>query len=804
MWGVRGFDDLSQDVRFAVRSLARAPGWTLAVLVIIVLGVGAAAVVFSVVQTLLIHPIDYPAASRIAIARRVDPVAEMATSPSADYVDAWRRSARSVDAIAGFARHDVQVSSDGARTVVSAVLIDTGFLAFAGAHPIVGRNFTAEEMIAGGPRSVLLGETFWRGQLRGRVDIVGSTMRIGDGLATIVGILPVTLQLPEVDVGPPDLWLPLIRSENARLSGVAVRLRPGSSRVAAETELDSIDAHADIRGPGAGGHFVTRLIRPAETLRFANILLMLSGAVALLLIVACANVAHLMLVRGAARERELAVRYALGAGRGRIVRQIVTECLVLSGAGCAIALPAALIALRLVVAGRPTNLTALSRVTMNSSVIVSAIIFALVSGVAFGLLAGRRAVRSGLANGLRSNSGPNRRGRRLHMAFIVSEIALSATLLVGALTLVRGITRLEGTDVGFDSRGLFALTVPFPSAAASQAARDAFEAGLLERGRAVVGVRSATLAGTAPPRVTFLPAQFQAEGRPAPQGPPTTVTADAVAPDYFTTLGLRLTAGRSFDAARPDPTEVVINEAFARQLWPAASPLGRRFRAGDGTPTGESPWLTVVGAARNAVMHGLLEDAAQPAMYLPRPSELLAGPRVTLLVRVSAGASSPVNALRRLGMEVASEGAIPKVTDVEREMGETIANPRFTTMVLCGFAVVAVILAMVGLYGVVAFTVAQRTREIGIRITLGATNATIARLVVGQGLAISGIGVFLGAVGAIGGARVLAHSVDGIPGGDVESFVVGAAVLLTVSLVACIVPTVRAAAVDPLIAIRSE
>ena len=803
------FDSVKTDLKFAARSFARSPGWTAVALLTIALGVGATTAVFSVVDGLLIHPVSYPNANRVFVVRHDMPFganAHMYGPIRSDYLAAWR-SARSLDGVEGYQRRDITLTLGAEPQMAHAVSIDTSFLSFAGARPLIGRNFSADEA-ANAPRVALLSERYWRRQFGAAHDILGKVIQADGQSVTIIGVLPASLRLPDFEIAPADLWL--LRSNNGdqRLRGVLARLRPGVSTTMAETELDSIVARSGLGGDETAGSRM-RLLRPGETLGFRRTLVMLSGAVALLLLVACANVAHLLLARGAARERELAVRHALGAGRARLVRQLLTESLVLMVIGGSAAIAVGGAGLRLLASVRPEKLSALSQFSLDQRVLVVASILTISTAIIVGLFVALRTARRGIGEALRAGNGTGATGpdgRRVRSTLVVTEIALSATLLVAALLLVHGVINLQRADLGFNAHRLYGVTFSLRGGGfASAAQRRELEQQLLERGRRIPGARGVTIAATVPPTGGFLMAGFDTPAQPAKPNDASTVSINWIAPNYFTVLGIPLLGGRTFDAQSAERNEVVINETLAKQLWPndAGTPVGKRFRtAGNGVDVGASPWYIVAAVARDAVMHGLLNDGVEPTLYFPLDGGLDAN-RTTLIVRGSDDAGFAVG-LRQLAVATRRGGALPTITNVEQELSDSIAEPRFSMRVLAAFAALAVILAAIGLYGVISYTVTRRTREIGIRMTLGATAPTIARLVVADGLRLSIVGIGLGLVGAIGGTRVIQTTLYGVQRSDPWSFAIGAVALLGISAAACLVPTIRATAVDPAVAVRAE
>lgn len=799
-------DSLASDARYAVRSFARSPGWTTVALLTMALGIGASTSVLSVIDGLLLRPISYPHANRVATVT-LDVMfgagRHVRASPTPATLDAWRTSARSIEQIEGYARRELSLAETPGAEPLHAALIGDRFLNFAGATPVVGRLFSSDEASATAPTVAMLAEPYWRREFGGSRDVVGKVIHANGQSLTIVGVLPATLRLPDLEGDQADVWLPLSKTRDQRFAGVVARLRAGVSTQTAAAELDAIMKRA-ADDPLATQDTKVQLVRPSDTLGFRTALQMLAGAVALLLLVACANVSHLSLARGASRERELAVRYALGAGRSRLVWQLLTESLLLSAAGGILASAVGATALAVVRAAHPSTLPALGTVRVDRSLFAIAAALTSVTGVAIGLLVAFRVARSGIADALRLAGGERRASSRLRSALVVSEIGLSATLLVGALLLVRSVISLQSVSPGLDPRGVYAMTLPLRGAGGdSRGGQLAFARRLLDRTRALPGVTAATLAGAVPFRSPMYLGAFETPEHPGDPANPTTSVANSVAPDYFAVTGISFVAGRTFDAGAADRNEVIVDEVFAKQLWPSELAVGKRFRiASNGPGDAPTPWWTVIGVTKSVLAHGLLDGTPSPAVYSPLEQAFDRG-RIAVIARWSGG-SAPAATLRRLGAELAPGGPPPTVTNLSQLLRDSIAEPRFSMIVLAAFAGLAVLLAAVGLYGVVAYSVTQRTREIGIRMTLGATRQAIARLVIGDGLRLSCAGIVLGLAGAVAATRVIQIALYGVGRGDLTSFAVGAVGLLTISLIACVVPVMRATAVDPAIAVRAD
>ena len=811
-------DGLRSDLRYALRSLARAPGWTAVALLTIALGVGATTTVFRIADTLLVRPIPYPYGDRVFIARHemtIEGHPAYAPLPVAA-VREWRAHAHTIEAAVPFRSYDGELGDSTQPISVTTTAIDTAFLAFAGAHPVIGRNFTVAETMPGGPPAVILAEPFWRSRYGGATDVIGKLLKVDGQPRTIVGVLTSSLAIPDFRYQPAALWLPLVERDAPYVNGIIVRLAPGIDPKTATAELDTIfqrahlgdpDALAMVRRPGRLSITLRlALTRPQDNLTIRESLVMLVCAVGLLLLVACANIAHLLLARGASRQRELAVRHALGAARRRLLRQLVTESLLIAVLGGVLAVVVGWIGLEVLSAVRPRDMVSLAYVSTNGAVLTTAAALAIGCGLSIGLFAALRIAGRELGVSLRAGAlTTTMRGRRLRASLVVGEVALSATLLVGALLLTHTVFNLQRTKLGFDARRLYGLTF-MVRRGSPLAERAAFAAQLVDRARQMPGIEGVALAGAAPqPHYWRMLGLLETPEHPATGGKGEATATNFVAPDYFAMIGMPIIAGRSFDEGSVDRNEAIVSLSLARRLWPNESPLGREFRNGLVGPTGTlEPWQTVVGVVPDMV-EDLLEGPARQATYRPlvtaRPGSMQAN-SMTLLVRLRA--DQPESRIAQIAGSVAPGSPRPVITNVRESIEASMAAPRFLMQVLATFAGLGVLLAAIGLFGVISYSVAQRTREIGVRMTLGASRASIARLVVGDGLRLALIGIVLGLLGATAATRLIQSVLYGVSRLDPVSFALGAALLLAVAAVACAVPMCRATGVDPLVAVRAE
>ena len=812
MTRTRWLDALAQDVRFAFRSSLRQKGWTAIAVLTLALGIGANTAVFSVVNSLLLHPLPYPRLDRVRIVFQ-EPSEGNATgmsvmiSPTVGFIREWRASSRSFEAIEPFGTTDMGLrQGDGVPAVVHTARVLPSFMRFAGVRPLLGRGFLASDLGEEAGRVAVIGEPMWRARFGSDPSIVGKPITLDGKPYTVIGVAPPDLRLPQLDQPSTDVWLPLDLATQTNL-GLALigRLREGAEQAAAAKELDSLAARSEASVANAAQrmstNFRTKLVAPRELVGFRDSLLMLAGAVALVLLIACANVAHLMLARAATRQRELAVRAALGAGRARLLRQLLTESLVLAAAGCVGGIAIGWLALQAIIAVRPPSLGELGAVRMEPIALGVAAAISVVTGVLFGMVGAVQSARHGTHDALKAgalSASGTRRQQRLRSALVVSEIALSTCLLVGATLLVRSVMHLQSIDLGFDSRNLYGVEVALPQGADGRpVGHVAFYDQLLERARAIPGVRAVTLAGGAPPRRSFMVGALHVEGKPAPPaGSSSFIPFNPVSDDFFRFMGIRLLEGTMFTDTSSKARQVIVNEGMAKKQWPGESAVGKRLRVSFGN---EGDWMTVVGVVADARTGGVTSDPADAMIYTPVGHAF----SLAALVRTSGG-GDPIGQLRAVAASIDANLPPPTITSVEDAVTQGIARPRFTMLLLAAFSTLALVLSAVGLYGVMAYAVAQRTREIGIRIALGATRRTIARAVLGQGAALAVAGVVSGLLAAAWGTKLLQKMLYGVERTDPASFMAGAAVLLATALVACVVPMRRAVRVDPQVAMRAE
>ncbi len=796
--------DARQDLAFALRTLGRQKAWTAITIATLALGIGATTAVFSVVSTLLLHPLPYPHPRRVVYvdqqpAQGNTTGLSVTITPGAAVIRAWKESSHSFEALEPARNEDRSLkTTTGDPSSVRTTAVLPSFADFAGVAPIAGRNFTTRDL-ADARRVAVLGEGFWRERMAASQSVLGQLITISDTSYMVVGVMPASLRFGSPGQTPTAVWLPFDLRDDKLAGSVIGRLRPGTSIDAARRELDAIAARQSGLSEGAKPPFLTAVSTPAEGVRFRDSLLLLAAAVGLVLLVACANVAHLLIARSATRQREMAVRAALGAGHGRLFRQLLTESLLLAGAGAAAGVGMGWGLLRAMIAMRPSSHDELKASHLDLTTLSVVVGVAVVSGVIFGVLGAVQSSRSSTNDSLKAGSlsaSAGRSHRRVRSLLVVSEMALSAMLVVGAALVVRSLASLQRTDLGFDPHDLYMLT-PVPRAGSLTTSSGA--ASLEEfanRIKRLPGVRAVTIARAGPGWRYFDVGRFEVEGEPVPPKTATSFTdVNYVHTNYFATMGIALREGTVFRDTTQAARQVIVNAGFAMAHWGPGKAIGHRVRVVD---TDSEPWLTIVGVANDAMTTGPLTASHAPYLYLAVDT---ATPGKVVLARVDGGAAAikPAVAIgHQMGMRnVAIDGT-------EAFLSRSLSTPRFVTMIMTIFGALGLLLAAVGLYGVMSYTVTQQTREIGIRVALGASTGHVVNSVLRRGASLAIAGALVGLAAAGWGTKLIETQLHGVERIDPISFIAGAVVLIGAALLACVVPARRALAIDPVKAIRAE
>ncbi|HKG94606.1 MAG TPA: ABC transporter permease [Gemmatimonadaceae bacterium] len=805
---------MRQDLTLAARSLRKSPGFALTALLSIALGVGLTTTVFSAARAILIRPLPFERPDELVAVYARNTVWGVG-GVNISYPDylSWRDESRSLAGLAMWT-WDSHTLSGGGGTAdaerVEGAEVTADLFPLLGVRPLLGRAFEPGDETPGRHHVVLLSHGLWRRRYAGDPAIVGRAVTVDGRPYTVVGVMPPRFHFPERG----QMWVPFSITPDARsrdnryFAGAIGRMQPGVSLERARADLAAVSARLQKEYPGNVG-WTADVVTMRDDLvgDLRRPLLVVLGAVGLVLLVACANVANLMLARGTARERELAVRAAIGAGRGRLVRQVLAESLLLAALGGAAGAALAAFGVRLFGRAFPNDVPYYISLGLDGGALAFALLLSALAAALCGLAPALRAGRVDPGVALREGGrGTTAAGRSRALmnhgpTLVVAEVALSIVLMVGAMLLVRSYANLQETELGFTERGLLTLRISLPSATYGPRERvGAYYTALLERVAALPGVESVGAAQGAPFSGWDVSASVAAEGRPpAPPGRELTSHYQFVTPEFFHALGVPVLRGRGLAATDRDSMALVgvVNESLVRTLFPNEDPLGKRVQIGGDT------WVTVVGVVRD-YRHYRLPQPMGPAIYLPFAAT---PPRTMALAVRAAGGVDPLALLPAVQAAMrAIDPDVPayRVQTLEQVVSASLWRQRLQGQVLGAFAALALLMAAVGLYGVISYAVAQRTRELGVRIALGAGRGHVLALVLGQGARLALAGTAAGLAGALALSRVLSSLLYGVRPTDLATFVGVPAALVVVALGACYVPARRAAGVDPVVAMRGD
>jgi len=800
----RRLASLFQDVRYALRRLRQAPGFTAVALATIAIGVGANAAVLSVVNSTLLHPLPYPDAERLVFLWKKAPAMDLVTTPRADDLALWQEHATSFEEIQVYAAEQVTVTGGTEPRDVVALRVLPGFFEFLGVRPQRGRGFTEEDARTEAAVAVI-SDDLWRSQFGGSRDVLGQQLILDDRRYVVIGIMPSEFHFNAPFEDTP-VWLPMALDDvDGYPSPFAVaRLKPGITAEVADEELAALAAGVEAESGKAPWPGKAR--RPqdltGETYRVS--LAMMQAAVAIVLLIACVNVANLLLARGDRRRTDMAVRTALGATRGRLLRQLLTEHVVLALGGGLLGYGFARAGVAILARVRPEEITALAPVRVDSWIFAFTMAIAALTGVLIGLLPALQASRPDVADSLRASgrSPGSASGRAwLRDVLIVAEVALAVPLLVGASLLLGSLGRLLDADLGFNTTNVLTLSVSLPeSRYATEAARREFRDSVEARFRQAAGPRLEGLAfsGSPLPTLGLWFGTFAAEGRD-PVEAFTNVAAHAggLSPGYFETLGVRLVDGRHFvDDDLDDPENpVIVNATWARRMWGDERAAGRRLWV-DGRD-GRS-YFRVVGVIEDAKLVGPTGGLGDLQIFQPQTDFR----SLSLIVRTSDDPLPLAGTFRELIWAIDPDLPVRGVGRLDRIYAGQLALQRFQVTVLGGFAAVAVLLALIGVYGVLAHAVGQRTHEIGIRLALGAPRGSVVSMVGWQGMRLVIAGVCLGVVAAAALTRLIESQLYEVSALDPITYVTVSASVILAAAVASLVPTMRASRLDAMVVLR--
>ena len=806
-----GFEQFRHDLRYAIRMLRRSPAFTFTAVITLALGIGANSAIFSVVSGVLLRPLPYPAPEQLAMIwmdnSRINLREDWHSFP--EFLDYQQQNTTFQD-VAIFNSTSRTLTGDdqsepervlGAHS--SANLFDV-----LGVRPIRGRPYTVDEDKAGANSVVVLSYGLWQRRFEGKDDVLQKTLMMNGRAMRIVGVMPEGFGFPTKDT---QFWIPTGASDQQRAARNSLwlqmigRLKPGMSVAQGQADLDRVHAgilqqFPNLKGYGVYVHGYTDQIvgqiRPA--------ILVLLGAVACVLLIACTNVANLLLARGSVRERELALRAAIGAGRARLVRQLLTESLLIGVTGGIVGIVLARLGLLALIAIAPKDLPRLDAIAMDWRVLAFTVLLSLITSVVFGLLPALQLARTDAGQTMKEGArGSSALGRSLRRGLVVVEMALAMVLLVGAGLMLRSFAEMRRVDLGFAPEHLLTgRVVLWGDKYQQQPPRVEFFRQVIERIKADPSVESAAGIGTVFLSATPNSTNFSIEGRPdfLPEEA-VEVPVDAITPDYFRVMGIKLHQGRFFDDrdAATAPQTVIINQNMADRFWPKGDALGQRIKYG--SVAGQNPWMTIVGIVADTRRTGY-DNVVRPETYLPHAQSGDAG--LMVVVRTTGDPARFIPSMRNIVKQIDSGIAVQGAQPIEAQLGDMTAQRRLNTLLLSIFGVVAALLAAVGIYGVIAYSVEQRTRELGVRIALGAPATGILRLVATEVVPLAIAGLILGLGAAFALSRSMTSMLYQVSATDPATFAAISVVGIGLALVASLIPALRALRVDPMRALRIE
>ena len=805
-----------QDLRTALRTLIARPAFTAVAILTLALGIGANTAVYTVVHGVLLAPLPYENPARVVVLNEVSPQFPNPISVSWQNYGDWRDRSRTFAAVGAFRTAQLTLTGSGNPERLTSRQATSTLLPLLGVKLSLGRTFSIEDDRPGAAGVVILSHNLWVRRFSSAPGVLGTTVQLDRQPYTVIGVLPPGFELFQpadvyVPMGPWAATLPDDRGWHPGILPVA-RLADGVSLTQARSEMEMISAQLEVEHPQFNRNLRAQ-VTPLQDLLVQNVrpaLLVLLGAVSLVLLIGCANVANLLLARAVGRQKEIAVRTAIGGSRGRIIRQLIIESVVLACLGGAAGVLVASWGVS-ALSGMVTGLPRAAGIGVDLPVLLFALGISLMTGLVFGVVpavqATRFDVREALNQESRGASGGGLRHQRMRNALVVAEVALALVLLVGAGLMLKSFASLQRVETGFNAANLLVIDLPLsPQTYREDLARTTVVERIRERVKALPGVSSAALTSYLPMAGGGATIHFNIAGRP-PKGPEEYKLAGyrAVTPDYFETMGIPLRRGRTLtDSDRQGaPVVAVINESMARQYFADVDPIGQRFSVGT-LPDADSPVIEIVGVVGD--VRQSFDGGAKAEYYLPHaqyPVSVLAGMyrNVVLVTRSESDPTGLVPSIRAALQEIDRDQPLVKVRTMEQAIGDTVAQPRLQTLLLAIFAAVACTLAIVGVYGVMAYTVSQRTQEIGVRVALGASRQDVVRMVVAQGAFLAGIGLAIGLVAssiATGAIQSLLFQTSGL---DPFTFVVAPVLLGLAALIASYLPARRAASVAPLVAL---
>ena len=809
-----------QDLRYALRQLRKNPGFTAVAVVTLALGIGANTAIFSVIYAVLLRPLPFHDPSRVVAVKTTEPNRHDDIGVSYPAFLDWRSRSHVYDGLSAFRTDDFTVTGRGEPAHVTGAVVSANTFSLLGVPPVIGRNFTLDE---DAPTStglpVILSQNFWRERFHSDPNVSGQSLTLSGQMFTVVGVMPAGFQFP-VQTTPVDFWTPIAldaQSSNGNppmtaqrgvsYLDVIARLKPDVTITQAQTEMAAIEDSLNHQYPEnrpKGIAIIREIDDVVGQTRFG--LFVLFGAVGLVLLIACANLSNLLLARATVRHKEISVRTALGATRWLLVRQLLAEGMLLAAAGAATGLIFAVNALRLLTRLAPVELPRIADSGLNLQVLTFTTVIALLTSVLFGIVPALHATAPELATSLNEGgrSGTEtRRRRRLRAAFVVTETALAVVLLAGAGLLLRSLLGLGKVDPGFAKDHVISFGLDLPGRY-GHFERVQFYRRLLPQIRSLPGVRAASAAFPLPLSPGEVKTSFDVEDRPVKEAERAVTTLHLVDDDYFRALGIPLLSGREFDArddAAGAAPVVLISQALARQAFPSEDPVGKRLKPNISSGQGDAPMRLIVGVVGDVRAEGLAASPI-PESYVPY-AQLPFAP-MSVVVRTVVAPESMVPTLTKAVQSLDKDLPLLHTKTLDQYVADSIGDTRFETFLLGAFGAMALVLTCVGLYGVISYTVVLQTREMGIRLALGADRDGILRMVVGSGLRLSGVGIGIGLAASFLLTRLIASLLYDVSPLDPLTFFAVPVALVATATLASYVPAQRAAKIDPMVALRYE
>jgi len=800
-----------QDLRYGMRMLTGSPGFTAVAILVLAMGIGANSVIFSAVNALLLDTFSYPEPERLVGVWERAPQNPLNEVAPANFVD-WQNQNEVFEQIGALNFWSANLTGVDVPERLQGFQVSPSLISLLGVQPMMGRNFLPEETEPGKNTVVMISHGLWQRRFGGDPDVIGKTLSLNNRSYTVIAVMPPGFQVHR----KADLWSPLalrpstLANRQSHFLIVMARLKAGVTVEQAQAAMGTLAGQLQQQYPETNTNWGASVVSLQEQTvgEIKPAALVLLVAVGLVLLIACANVANLLLARAAARQKEISIRLALGSSRRRLVRQLLTESLLLALLGGLAGLLLAMWSVDLLVANIPEDVAfsipRLKEIGINLPVLGFTLLVSLLTGMVFGLAPAFQASKFNLNDVIKEGgrgASTGLSGRRLRNLLVIAEVALSAVLLIGASLLIKSMLKLLEVNPGFSAKNVLTMRTTLPGAKYREDSQMiGFYNQVTERLEQLPGVEVSGLISHLPMGGSNSSAGFEIEGKPAPSPADQPEAAHrAISPNYFRVLNIPVIKGREFTPQDNEtaPRSAIISESLAHRFFPGEDPIGKRIKLDDPN----NPWFSIVGIVGD-VKHWGLETQPEPTMYFPYHQQPYDS--MVLLVRAKADPTSLIAAVRNEVLAVDKDQPVYEIKTVEDAIAERIVLPRYTAALLSVFATIALLLAAVGLYGVMSYAVTQRTHEIGIRMALGAGPRDVLRLIIGQGLSLALIGLAIGVAAAFGLTRLMSSMLYGVSATDTATFLLISGLLTAVALLACAVPARRATKVDPMIALRYE